>query len=40
MKYNTQTSEKSTVKITLTFDKAEWDEANTEAYKKTRAGTS
>ena len=36
MKYNTESSEKSTVKITLSFDKAEWDEANNEAYKKTR----
>lgn len=36
MKYNVESSEKSTVKITLSFDKSEWDEANTEAYQRTR----
>ena len=36
MKYNVEASEKSTVKITLAFDKTEWDEANMQAYQKTR----
>ena len=36
MQYKTEPSEKSTVKITMTFDKAEWDEANQKAYLRTR----
>ena len=36
MKYEIQPSEKSTIKITITFDKAEWDEANQKAYMQTR----
>ena len=36
MKYTVEPSEKSTVKITLTFDKGEWDGANMQAYQKTR----
>ena len=36
MKYTAEPSEKSTVKITLTFDKGEWDDANMKAYQKTR----
>ena len=36
MKYDIQPSEKSTIKITITFDKAEWDEANQKAYMQTR----
>ena len=36
MKYEIQPSEKSTIKITITFDKAEWDEANQKAYLQTR----
>ena len=36
MQYTTEPSEKSTVKITMTFDKAEWDAANMKAYQKTR----
>ncbi len=36
MQYKTEPSEKSTVKITMTFDKAEWDEANQKAYQRTR----
>lgn len=36
MKYTVEPSEKSTVKITLSFDKSEWEEANMKAYQKTR----
>ena len=36
MKYEIQPSEKSTIKITITFDKAEWEEANQKAYLQTR----
>ena len=36
MKYKTESSEKSTVKITMTFDKNEWDAANQKAYEQTR----
>lgn len=36
MKYTIEPSEKSTVKITMTFDKAEWDAANMKAYQQTR----
>ncbi len=36
MQYKTEPSEKSTVRITMTFDKAEWDEANQKAYLRTR----
>ena len=36
MKYKFEPSEKSTVKITMTFDKAEWDAANQKAYEQTR----
>ena len=36
MKYEIQAAEKSTIKITITFDKAEWDEANQKAYLQTR----
>ena len=36
MQYKTEPSEKSTVKIVMTFDKAEWDEANQKAYVRTR----
>ena len=36
MKYTVEANEKSTVKITMTFDKAEWDAANTKAYEQTR----
>ena len=36
MQYTREPSEKSTVKLTLTFDKAEWDEANEQAYVRTR----
>lgn len=36
MQYKTEPSEKSTVKITMTFDKAEWEEANQKAYVRTR----
>ena len=36
MQYKTEPSEKSTVKITMTFDKAEWDAANMKAYQQTR----
>ena len=36
MKHTTKASEKSTVKITLKFDGAEWKDAQTKAYLKTR----
>lgn len=36
MKYETAPSEKSTVKVTMTFDAAEWAEANNQAYLKNR----
>ncbi len=36
MQYKTEPSEKSTVKITMTFDKTEWEEANQKAYVRTR----
>lgn len=36
MKYKFEPSEKSTVKITMTFDKAEWEDANNKAYLQTR----
>ena len=36
MKYTIEPSEKSTVKIAMTFDKSEWDEANMKAYQQTR----
>ena len=36
MKYEIQPAEKSTIKITITFDKAEWDEANQKAYQQTK----
>ncbi len=36
MKYKTESSEKSTVKITMTFDKSEWEAANQKAYEQTR----
>ena len=36
MQYKTEPSQKSTVKITMTFDKAEWEAANMAAYQKTR----
>ncbi len=36
MKYEIQPSEKSTIKITITFDKAEWEQANQKAYLQTR----
>ena len=36
MKYTTKATEKSTVKITLKFDGAEWKDAQTKAYVKTR----
>ncbi len=36
MKYEIQPSQKSTIKITITFDKAEWEEANQKAYLQTR----
>ena len=36
MKYTTKAAEKSTVKITLKFDGAEWKDAQTKAYVKTR----
>ena len=36
MKYEIQPSEKSTIKITITFDKAEWEQANQKAYQQTR----
>ena len=36
MKYTIEPSEKSTVKVTMTFDKAEWDAANMKAYQQTR----
>ena len=36
MQYKTEPSQKSTVKITMTFDKAEWEAANMTAYQKTR----
>ena len=36
MKYTTKAAEKSTVKITLTFDKDEWIDAQNKAYVKER----
>ena len=36
MKYTIEPSEKSTVKVTMTFDRAEWDAANMKAYQQTR----
>ena len=36
MKYQTAPAEKSTVKVTMTFDAAEWAEANNQAYLKNR----
>ena len=36
MKYTYEPAEKSTVKITMTFDKAEWEEANNKDYLQTR----
>ena len=36
MKYTTKAAEKSTIKITLKFDGAEWKDAQTKAYVKTR----
>ncbi len=36
MKYTTEAAEKSTVKITMEFDGAEWKDALTKAYQKTR----
>ena len=36
MKYTTKAAEKSTVKITLKFDNAEFKDAQTKAYLKTR----
>lgn len=36
MKYQTAPAEKSTVKLTITFDAAEWAEANNQAYLKNR----
>ena len=36
MKYTTKAAEKSTVKITLKFDGAEWKEALTKAYAQTK----
>lgn len=36
MKYETAPAEKSTVKVTMTFDAAEWAEANNQAYLKNR----
>ena len=36
MKYTTKAAEKSTVKITFTFDSEEWKQAKTQAYLKTR----
>ena len=37
MKYQTAPAEKSTVKVTMTFDAAEWAEANNQAYVKNRS---
>ncbi|MDE6412094.1 MAG: trigger factor [Clostridia bacterium] len=37
MKYETAPAEKSTVKVTMTFDAAEWAEANNQAYVKNRS---
>lgn len=36
MKYEIKSSQKSTITITMTFDKAEWDAANQKAYEQTR----
>ena len=36
MKYTSTAAEKSTVKITLTFDGAEWNDAQQKAYMKLR----
>ena len=36
MKYNIEPSQKSTIKITITFDKQEWDDANMKAYTQTK----
>ena len=36
MNYKTEPSQKSTVKITMTFDKQEWSDANQKAYEQTR----
>ncbi len=36
MKYETAPAEKSTVKVTMTFDAAEWAEVNNQAYLKNR----
>ena len=36
MKYTIEPSQKSTIKITITFDKKEWDEANMKAYQQTK----
>ncbi len=37
MKYETAPAEKSTVKVTMTFDAAEWADANNKAYVKNRS---
>ena len=36
MKYTIEAAQKSTIKVTMTFDKKEWDEANQKAYEQTR----
>ena len=36
MKYTIEPSQKSTVKITITFDKQEWNDANMKAYQQTK----
>ena len=36
MKYTIEPSQKSTVKITMTFDKQEWNDANMKAYQQTK----
>ena len=36
MKYEVNSAEKSTVKITMTFDAKEWEAANQKAYEQTR----
>lgn len=36
MNYKTEPSQKSTVKITMTFDQKEWNEANMKAYQQTK----
>ena len=36
MNYKTEPSQKCTVKITMTFDQAEWNEANMKAYQQTK----